>query len=54
MKKKSRSYLLTELVLEAIDKAFNSDMNKVKGESKNVIVTNCILYGLKELYKIEV
>jgi len=48
--KEKRTYLLTKDIIEAIEKAAN---NKV-GDSKNTIVKKCIIFGLKELYNIQI
>jgi hypothetical protein len=50
-KKEARTYLLTKDIIEAIEKA--SNINKV-GDSKNTIVKKCIIFGLKELYDIQI
>jgi len=49
--KEARTYLLTKDIIEAIEKAANN--NKV-GDSKNTIVKKCIIFGLKELYDIQI
>ena len=50
-KKEARTYLLTKDIIEAIEKA--SNINKI-GDSKNTIVKKCIIFGLKELYNIQI
>ena len=49
--KENRTYLLTKEIIAAIEKAAND--NKI-GDSKNTIVKKCIIFGLKELYDIQI
>lgn len=49
--KKARTIYFTEDILKAIEDAMKVSKT---GEKKNQIVLNCIVYGLKKLYGIEV
>jgi hypothetical protein len=49
--KLTRTYVLTKEIIIAIEKATQS--NKI-GDSKNTIVKNCLIHGLKELYNVDI
>jgi hypothetical protein len=52
--KRKKTYSLTETVISAIEKAYESNVNKKVADNRNSIVQKCIIRGLKEIYNIEV